>query len=627
MAETILKNDLKIYESAVPGDFPESGGRMSGREVEDGESNQFFPDVSDVNRITGRTAITKAFVGIASQNNVTGLGLRLALSKTPSDPKTHAVLFSTRSHTDKRLDALNILQSYLIGAYDASWTLMNDQLQGVDVLLAYQAVDAEEPKAGETFQLTTQRGPYKGQEQFVRVSEVESSEQEFTESDGKGGSSKFKAKLLKIKIQTRLDYRFYGRPPSSRSDLKPDTEVKVTTTADASRFFGMRPLTKSVSMGNYVAQVDTIFEQLAPSAQSTINLLDESGTPSEVELMASGNKITMPVTGKDIVLPRSVVRGSLVGTANDEIVFKDDGFGKLLKPDGIEFGSIDNKSGRLAFNVSSSVTVEFIPATPVTLAMYSFRELVEVDNRRANYTFNLTPPPAPGSLKILVRIQGKWYFLRDNGKGELYSDKRGVGTGIFDFQTNSGAITLSALPDIGTPIIYFWGTPETYIAREGVSDVEFAIRGTLSNVPKREDVVITWNDGQDRTARCNKFGVITGDAGGTIDLDKSFVIYPKVLPAPGTVFTIKSKSGNAITETPEIHYDPNLKKITGQLSNLPVLSGNVNMKIPILGGNFIYIKDDGNGKLIGECKDGSVIDYATGQFEILTKDFKTIWRY
>lgn len=45
---------------------------------------------------------------------------------------------------------------------------------------------------------------------------------------------------------------------------------------------------------------------------------------------------------------------------------------------------------------------------------------------------------------------GKWQEIRDQGNGEL----AGEGTGTVDFATGSVSITLSALPDVGSSLIY-----------------------------------------------------------------------------------------------------------------------------------------------------------------------------
>src|SRR5690606_8764225 len=58
--------------------------------------------------------------------------------------------------------------------------------------------------------------------------------------------------------------------------------------------------------------------------------------------------------------------------------------------------------------------------------------------------------PRPGTLVISFMALGKWYELRDLGNGEL----AGEGSGTVDFASGAVSLSLSALPDVNTSLIY-----------------------------------------------------------------------------------------------------------------------------------------------------------------------------
>ena len=50
---TILEGDIKLLKSAVMADTTDGGGAMTGTPVVDGQSNNLFPDTSEVDRALG----------------------------------------------------------------------------------------------------------------------------------------------------------------------------------------------------------------------------------------------------------------------------------------------------------------------------------------------------------------------------------------------------------------------------------------------------------------------------------------------------------------------------------------------------------------------------------------------
>ena len=141
---------------------------------------------------------------------------------------------------------------------------------------------------------------------------------------------------------------------------------------------------------------------------------------------------------------------------------------------------------------------------------------IELNNRGYNYVASLSPLPAPGSLAISYRSQGKWYTLRDeDGTGDI----TGQGAGRVDYTTGSVSVTLKGLPDVGTAILYSWGTPVHYVDRAGIQTLDtptmnfdFEDYGVVPGT-----VTVSWlTGGQTRTATDDGTGNLSGDATGRV---------------------------------------------------------------------------------------------------------------
>jgi hypothetical protein len=140
---------------------------------------------------------------------------------------------------------------------------------------------------------------------------------------------------------------------------------------------------------------------------------------------------------------------------------------------------------------------------------------IELNNRGYSYTRNLQPLPAPGTVVVEFLALGKWYTLRDeDGSGELV----GHGTGQVNFSTGSISITLQELPDVGSAVLIYWGTPVHYMDRAGYQ-VPFPIPSLTFELEHGgivpQSVLIKWmSGGVEVTATDDGKGVITGNAIG-----------------------------------------------------------------------------------------------------------------
>ncbi|TCW36283.1 hypothetical protein [Marichromatium gracile] len=94
---------------------------------------------------------------------------------------------------------------------------------------------------------------------------------------------------------------------------------------------------------------------------------------------------------------------------------------------------------------------------------------VTPENRRLNWVETLSPVPQRGALNIAYMAQGHWYELTDDGTGIIRGSDSTFGSGTIDATTGVSAVTLGALPDAGSQILYTWASPVHYRIRAGAT--------------------------------------------------------------------------------------------------------------------------------------------------------------
>ena len=67
-------NDLVLYKSERLTDTTDGGGKYSGQVVVDGESNNLFPDVSELDRTMGRVSLRKIFAAVNNNDTESLMG-------------------------------------------------------------------------------------------------------------------------------------------------------------------------------------------------------------------------------------------------------------------------------------------------------------------------------------------------------------------------------------------------------------------------------------------------------------------------------------------------------------------------------------------------------------------------
>lgn len=472
---TITNEQIVLAESQVMADTEDGGGRMSGNVVEEGAVNNTMPDVSRLDRVYGRVNMRKGFLSVRSPNQDTLLGAHTIALRNPADPRVGVTLFQTGSHTDRRDAARDRIESYVVKATEANFWLWGDQLEGQRGISALQRTDAIPPETGQVYALSEG-----ATEQYVRVTEVEVATQSFTIQVGSDFRD-FDLQTLQISLANQLESDFTGSDPRPTGKEGGAAAILTTQVADAARYYGAKKLSVSAAPGDLTAQLESVYNNLVPSAQSETALVDRNGGPGRTPVVpASAN--TISVDADDVNLDgdnyavyyagRAIVPGSLVVSGSNGN-YSDDG-GELEHTGGSNYlveSVVDYAEGvvRIKYDLSgrrnNPVTLTFIPGAAFSQQSYTASQEVTLQTRSLTWVFQPRPIPAPGTLIVEYRVLGRWAMLRDLGDGTLSGD----GTGQIDYATGTINITMSGLPDVGTEIIYSWGDDKSFEIQDGTS--------------------------------------------------------------------------------------------------------------------------------------------------------------
>jgi len=476
---TITSDQIVLSESEVMADTDDGGGRMSGRIVASGEINNTFPDISRIDRVYGRVNLRKLFLAINAANQDTLLGAHTILSQRAKDPNVHVLLFDTGSHTDRRAEAQDRIESYVVPSSEASFWLWGKQLEGQRAIQALSyTTNRQDPEPGQIFVLDDGQNS-----QFVRVTGVDMKEQTFTIDRGSSGFYNFRLKTYVIELAQPLTHEFVGGVPHPTGNTRDEMKILKTQIADAAKYMGASPLAAPAVVGDRTITVENVYSPLVPSAQSE-NAITDQQAGAQAAIIRPASNSTISVTASNVTTDangaglyfagRAITPGTLQITGQNGD-YTDDG-GKLKHVGGSNYLDVENSvvdyfNGEIrAFynsggSASRSVTIGFTPGAPVLQQSKQGKLEVNQQTRSLTWVFQADPKPAPTTLTVEFMVQGSWYLLRDTGNGELSGD----GTGTVDYATGTINFTLAALPDAGTHIIVAWGEKQGVVIEAGAT--------------------------------------------------------------------------------------------------------------------------------------------------------------
>jgi hypothetical protein len=460
---SILQGDIKVVESQVMQDVPEGGGAPTANVIVDAEQNNIFPDISEAARAGGRVYLRKVHASVQTANRDTYMDANVIVAEPPEDPNVSVTIFAGETF-DRRADATNRIESYLIGGGEWPALLFGDHVEGQQIIQLFQRVNVAPPPVGRTLKLVKNEGTGSEFAQYVRVTAVDVAEMTFTYN----ADDDYQALVVSCEISDGLRAAFPGSEANRLFTRESGaTIVRDTLVADASDYYGAQPLTVAAEVGDVSVTVADVFSPLVPNARTETSVVDKR--PSS------------------------------------------------------DFGRTLATTPRL-------VTVGGSPLNQ--------RIKIGQENRSFNYVTILSPLPAPGSVRIEFRALDQSYSLTDNGSGQL----EGNGSGTINYTTGSVAVTLAAMPDDRSAVVFYWGQNTAYTNRAGHAELrapEFSF-GLDHDGVVPGSVEITWESGGvTKTATANAAGLISGDATGDVNHVAGLVhIKPTAMPDPGSEFSV-----------------------------------------------------------------------------------------
>ena len=392
----IQEQNIVFVESQVMDDVPEGGGAATGRVITDGQMNNVFEDISDLDRAYGRFNLRKIFLAVRTLSTDLYGGAKTVVTALPQDDALGYTLFSSNDPFDTRDQAADRVEAYLYKGPIWPGYLYENHIVGMRAINLIQGVGSALPVVGKTLCLVQDEGIAGEKEQYVRVTEV-SNVAEVTFNQG--SSEEFTRWVVTLALSDALRFDFTGHSPyrmDATINYTGKARIRDTTVADATRYYGAQRLATAASVGALTVQAQSIFTKLVPSAQTETPLVSQPMHPSLVATLTAGDR-----------------------------------------------------------------TVE------VAQQAHTRALQVTAENRRLNWVETLNVIPAPGTLSVSFRAQGNWYELRDNGSGSLAASDPSIGAGSISYVTGAASISLGALPDVGSQVMFAWASPTHYAQRTG----------------------------------------------------------------------------------------------------------------------------------------------------------------
>jgi len=594
---TIQVSDIKLRASERLTDTDDGGGRMTGQVIESGILNNLFPDISRLDRAYGRLSLRKAYMAVTSADTDTYLGSHVIVTDPPDDPRIAVTMFTTGSVTDVRSDAQDRIESYVTVGPLSPYFLFGNQPKGAKAITLLGRVETPLPDVGDVLVLSVESGALVTAQQYVRIADVSQATRTFTDESGD-----YSRKVVTLTLTGALRQTYLGAEATRLSNIVPPTRVRLTTVADASTYFGVSRLASAAVQNALEIVVDSITAQLVPA--TTRETAVASASPGlALSYIAAGVSQALNSGGAPRYQWRSVLPGSVsasvsAGSATD--------VGGSLVVGGTAVGTVDYEAGR--FDGTTLFGGTYVPAAAVSGAAHTVAVSVTLANQGTVYVLTLPTRPAVGTLSVSFRYLGKWYTLRDTaGNGSMVGSSDAEGGGTVNYASGDVTLTLGAVPDVGSRIVFSWGDPTSYQQHAGDLTVENpTVTFQLNGFPiKAGSLALSWmSSGTLRHASASADGTITGDASGVVVYLNGMVI---MRPAGAAFPDTNSKIDATYIQTDGQQGNVTAAYASGSISfalppeALPLKPGMVSGSVAGFTGNdpaTLYFKDDGAGNIV-----------------------------
>lgn len=575
----ILQQDIKLLKSAVMADTTDGGGPLTGNVVVDGQSNNIYPDTSAVDRAFGRIQLRKVFGVAHTTDTDTLLGSHMTITDAPDDPLVHCVLMKAGSWGETHDAAKDRVEKYVVKGPRLSVSLYDTHYAGGMQIQLLTFVDAPFPAGGDAIVLTNPNGT----SQYVRILKVSVSSQNIAITEN-GNVIVLPGKIAKCDLGQELAYDFPGPPASRVINDALYTQVNSTSTSTGAKFYGIKPLQTAGAVGDVSALVSGgIYSPLVPAATVETPIVDQLPLLGRASVVSTGNAtvtldaVVITVGPGTVLHAPTAIKPSSVALAVSATSFADDGKGGLLQG-ALVVGTVDYSTGLITFSATSpaygtaSTALSYIAATITGASSNSAALEITQANQGLAFTTVFSPSPAPGSLTLGYMAQARWYDLQDNLVGKLAGADSSYGVGSINYTTGSMAVTLGAIPDVGSVLIANWGDQSSAVATDPATRPGKI--GTLLPVPdrtRRGGITVTWSrGGVNYTASTNGDGVLTGDATGKLVESSAYLV-------------------GGSTSFVRLQFEPNL--LPDGVVNMATSVGNTNFGCANLGGGHYQLTD------------------------------------
>ena len=519
----ILTEDIKLLKSAVMADTPDGGGAMTGNPIIDGQSNNLFPDTSELDRALGRVNIREIYGVAHTADTDTLLGAHTIITDAPDDPLVHCTLMAAPSWGATRDAFREAIERYLVKGPRANVFLFDNHYANSLAVRLFCEQATELPAGGDAIVVRSANGL---REQYVRVLKV-------TISYVKSGAKNYAIGVCELGQALAFDFDGPSLPADGASTppATATTSIYTTTISGGAKFFGIKPLGTAGAVGDYsVTLAGGIFAPLVPAATIESPIIDQYPLTLLQSLSRTAlRSVTLPAVsltfgpGTVLTFPTAIEPLSLSITHGGTL-FTDDGLGGL-KQGATVVGAVDYKAKTVTMNTGAPAygnatnAISYKPATLAGAGTHSDYQDITAANQGLAYTYVFEPPPAPGTFTLSYMAQGRWYDLQDNGNGKLTGADSSYGVGTINYVTGSIGFTLGAIPDVGSALIYQWGNSAVAAPVLDTVPARLSTRFELpySAAPLAASIALTWSRGATNySAVCAADGTLSGDASGTV---------------------------------------------------------------------------------------------------------------
>ncbi|SFM68369.1 hypothetical protein [Thermodesulforhabdus norvegica] len=562
--------DVRLMASQRMDDSDEGGGRMSGEEILDGALNAIFPDIDRIAATVGRVNLRKVFPAVMTHSRETYYGSHVIISEPPTDDKVQCLLFSTGSPSDRRADAVDRIEGYIVQGPRYIGYLWGPHPDGMRTITIIQPEQTSPPEFGTVLYLEERDvNDQVLHYEYVKLISVDDVVRTFVIATDKGTVT-VRRRVVTCEIYTPLSHAYTGGEVVETTypqDLR--SWIYSTVATDRTNYYGISRLISDAAEGDTQIRVDSIFAQLVPTNRSETVLADVD-LANDVSDQAPYGSVTLTlsdsiVSGKTFDIGRIISPGTLRITRST-YTWTDDGLGNLMRNGQVE-GFVSYADGKITYTSvptlgTSSITITFTPGFMRPWVRYTDARIVGPNNQGYSWVMTLQPPPTVGSVIVDYRSQERWYRLVDNCNGALIPLVEGAGGGTINYQTGTITITCGALPDVGSMIIAYWSVASDVFsavvstdnppAGQQAHDVaQFIIYAGHSDIAPGT-FSISWTVGENHyTLTDDGHGNLTGTGGtGEIQYAEGVItLWPDELPDPGTTFDLAYNYGSATVKT------------------------------------------------------------------------------